>query len=93
MKKQELPEWFDGELCEEGRVVQNKHGDDKFELTNVESTMYDFVCSTLAIIGMGIGGAKESEDMHKGMEWFKKNNHDAYLFVNNYLQSFDHFKY
>jgi hypothetical protein len=42
-KEIKLPSWFNGELYEEGGTVQNRFSGEKYELNNVELSMYDFV--------------------------------------------------
>ena len=81
-KKQQLPKWFKGELYEEGAVVQNRFGGDSIELNNVELSMYDFVIGSSIVMEMS-GGYKHTDvnELRKGLDWFRKNNPEAYMIL------------
>ena len=78
--KQKLPKWFKGELYEEGAIVQNRFGGAEIELNNVELSMYDFVIGSSIVMEMS-GGYKHTnvEELRKGLDWFRKNNAEAYM--------------
>ena len=78
--KQQLPKWFKGELYEEGAVVRNRFGGGEIELNNVELSMYDFVIGASIIMEMS-GGYKHTnvDELRKGLDWFRKNNPEAYM--------------
>ena len=78
--KQQLPKWFKGELYEEGAVVQNRFGGDSIELNNIELSMYDFVIGSSILMEMS-GGYKHTDvnELRKGLDWFRKNNPEAYM--------------
>ena len=80
IKKQQLPKWFKGELYEEGAIVQNRFGGAEIELNNVELSMYDFVIGSSIVMEMS-GGYKHTSvtDLRKGLDWFRKNNPEAYM--------------
>ena len=80
VKEQKLPKWFEGELYEEGAVVQNRFGGDSIELNNVELSMYDFVIGSSMLMEMS-GGYKHTNvnELRKGLDWFRKNNPKAYM--------------
>ena len=80
IKKQQLPKWFKGELYEEGAIVQNRFGGAEIELNNVELSMYDFVIGS-SIVMETSGGYKHTSvtDLRKGLDWFRKNNPEAYM--------------
>jgi len=78
--KQQLPKWFKGELYEKGAVVRNRFGGGEIELNNVELSMYDFVIGSSIIMEMS--GGYEHTDVNllrKGLDWFRKNNSEAYM--------------
>ena len=79
-KEQKLPKWFKGELYEEGAVVQNRFGGGEIELNNVELSMYDFVIGSSIVMEMS-GGYKHTDvnELRKGLDWFRKNNPEAYM--------------
>ena len=82
IKKQKLPKWFKGELYEEGAVVRNRFGGGKIELNNVELSMYDFVIGSSLLMEMS-GGYKHTNvnELRKGLDWFRKNNSEAYMIL------------
>ena len=76
--KQELPKWFDGELYSEGDTVRNPYSGQTYELTAEELSMYDFIIGANRLMEMGMIALKNQKDMRKGLDWFRKNNVDAY---------------
>ena len=78
--KQQLPKWFKGELYEKGAVVRNRFGGGEIELNNVELSMYDFVIGASIVMEMS-GGYKHTNvnELRKGLDWFRKNNPEAYM--------------
>ncbi len=80
IKEQKLPKWFKGELYEEGAVVRNRFGGGEIELNNVELSMYDFVIGASIVMEMS-GGYKHTDVnlLRKGLDWFRKNNSEAYM--------------
>ena len=80
--QQKLPEWFDGELYEEGSVVSNPYSGEKIELDNIELSMYDFIVGATLVyemMGPWQGDPKVVKDLRKGLDWFRKNNAKAYM--------------
>ena len=41
MNKQ-LPDWFDGQIYDEGETVTNPFSGEEYTLNNIELSMYDF---------------------------------------------------
>ena len=80
VKEQKLPKWFRGELYEEGAVVRNRFGGGEIKLNNVELSMYDFVIGSSILMEMS-GGYKHTDvnELRKGLDWFRKNNAEAYM--------------
>jgi hypothetical protein len=79
-KEIKLPSWFNGELYEEGAVVQNRFGGGEIELNNVELSMYDFVMGATMACEMGIFNTPNHiQELRKGLDWFRKNNPEAYM--------------
>ena len=78
--KQQLPKWFKGELYEDGAVVRNRFGGGEIELNNIELSMYDFVIGSSIVMEMS-GGYKHTNvnELRKGLDWFRKNNPEAYM--------------
>ena len=79
-KEIKLPSWFNGELYEEGGTVQNRFSGEKYELNNVELSMYDFVMGATMVAEMGIFNTPHHiQELRKGLDWFRKNNAEAYM--------------
>ena len=79
MTKVELPKWFEGELYSEGGEVTNPFSGQSYELTAEELSMYDFIIGANNLMEMGIViNNKVLTDLRKGINWFRKNNPEAY---------------
>ena len=80
MKKQELPKWFRGELYKEGATVRNRFSGEEYKLNNVELSMYDFIIGSTMVMEMA-GGWQHTDvqELRKGLDWFRKNNAEAYM--------------
>tara|TARA_R110002111_G_scaffold256998_1_gene324839 strand:- start:99 stop:356 length:258 start_codon:yes stop_codon:yes gene_type:complete len=76
--KQELPKWFNGELYGKGDTVTNPYSGQSYELTAEELSMYDFIMGANQLMSMGMIALKNQKDMRKGLDWFRKNNVEAY---------------
>ena len=79
MTKVELPKWFKGEVYTEGAEVTNRFGGDSCYLTAEELSMYDFIIGASTLMEMGMYAPKNIDDMRKGLDWFRKNNAEAYM--------------
>jgi len=79
IKEQKLPKWFDGELYKEGAEVQNRFSGDSCQLNNVELSMYDFVMGATMCMEMGM--PCNVDELRKGLDWFRKNNAEAYMIL------------
>ena len=80
-KEQKLPKWFDGSVYPEGGVVANRFSGEEYELNNIELSMYDLVMGASVICEMGCTDTKIITDLRKGLDWFRKNNPDAYYIL------------
>tara|TARA_R110001632_G_scaffold67446_1_gene158427 strand:+ start:238 stop:495 length:258 start_codon:yes stop_codon:yes gene_type:complete len=76
--KQKLPKWFTGQLYDKGEEVTNPYSGQSYELTAEELSMYDFVMGVSTMYAMGMRNDKVRTDMCKGLDWFRKNNAEAY---------------
>ena len=75
-----LPEWFNGELYEEGGEVTNRFGGDSCYLNNVELSIYDYIIGASNMAELGIFNTPQHiQDLRKGLDWFRKNNPKAYM--------------
>ena len=79
MTKQKLPEWFNGELYSEGGEVTNPFSGQSYELTAEELSMYDFIMGANQLMELGMYAPKTVDDVRKGLNWFRKNNVEAYM--------------
>ena len=77
--KQEIPKWFNGEIYDEGAEVTNRFGGDSCYLNNVELSIYDFVIGASDMVELGMHHDKLIIDLRKGLDWFRKNNINAYM--------------
>ena len=78
-KKQEIPEWFNGQIYEEGAEVTNRFGGDSCYLNNVELSIYDFIIGASDMMEMGF--PSDIVNLRKGLDWFKQYNAKAYMIL------------
>lgn len=71
MEKQVMPKWFDGIVYESGDVVTNPFTGETVELTAEELSMYDLI--------MGAQVTQNYNVMQKGLNWFRRENAEAYM--------------
>lgn len=79
MTKVELPKWFKGQVYDEGAEVTNRFGGDSCYLTAEELSMYDFIIGASNLYEMGLD--INVNDLRKGLDWFRKNNAEAYMIL------------
>ena len=77
--KRQKPKWFKGEVYTEGAEVTNRFGGDSCYLTAEELSVYDFIIGASDLMEMGMYAPKTIDDMRKGLDWFRKNNAEAYM--------------
>jgi len=80
--KQKLPEWFKGSLYTEGLIVENPFSKEKYELNNVELSMYDFLIGCSMLFARSRSKRVNDQmidDYQKGIRWFRQNNPEAYM--------------
>ena len=58
-------------------VPQNRFSGEKYELNNVELSMYDFVMGATMCMEMEL--PCNVTELRQGLSWFKKNNSEAYM--------------
>ena len=72
MKKQQTtPKWFDGFILEEPEIIANPYSGESVELNPLEVAIYDLCKGAEMCQNYGI--------MRKCLDWFRKNNADAYM--------------
>jgi hypothetical protein len=86
VKEQTVPKWFQGEIYDEGAVVQNRFSGEECELNALELSIYDMVMGASLFIEMRYNGdmldprtADMQKDMRKGLDWFRTHNASAYM--------------
>ena len=84
--KQEKPKWFKGMWYNNGETVSNPFTGETAELTGPELSMYDFIKGAEYTIAVQFDNdilhpevAKISNDMRKGLDWFRVQNPSAYM--------------
>ena len=81
-KEVKLPSWFNGDIYEEGGIVQNRFSGEEYELNNVELSIYDFIIGASIVAEMGIlNSPHHIQELRKGLDWFRKNNPEAYMIL------------
>ena len=86
-KEQLVPSWFNGTIYEKGDVVQNRFGGGSIELNNIELSIYDFIIGANMTLEKAYDRQEEPnnrlkkiyKDLHKGLDWFKEYNAEAYM--------------
>ena len=79
LDKSKLPKWFTGECYTDGAEVTNRFGGDSCHLNNIELSMYDFIMGATRLMEMGMSQQRTIVDLRKGLDWFRKNNANAYM--------------
>lgn len=80
-KKQELPAWFNGQVYPHGEIVTNPFSGETCHLNNLELSMYDFIMGANHLLERGLNSSKLVIEMRKGLDWFRKNNVEAYFIL------------
>jgi len=80
-KKQELPKWFSGQVYPHGETVTNPFSGEIYYLNNLELSMYDFIIGSNHLLERGFTSSKVVTEMQKGLNWFRKNNVEAYFIL------------
>ena len=79
--KTKLPKWFNGQVYEHGDTVTNRFGGDSCYLNAEELSMYDFILGASMMYETSVVHPKLVADMRKGLDWFRKNNAEAYMIL------------
>ncbi len=81
MKNTKLPAWFEGMQYDKGDTVKNPFSGEVYELNATELSMYDFVIGSQVVMEMQPKTItpKMVKDFQKGLDWFRKNNSQAYM--------------
>lgn len=81
MKKlKNAPNWFEGDIYENGALVIIESSGEEFELNNLELSIYDLLCGChTAAMNLQFINHEQKETFLNGIEWFIQNNHNAYM--------------
>jgi len=79
--KKQLPDWFDGEVYDEGDEISIPYTGELCLLDAAELSMYDLVKGAELVLQMGV--ATDVDGCHdiiqNGKAWFKTKNLDAFI--------------
>jgi len=80
-KKQTVPKWFKGTIYSEGETVTNQFSGECYTLNGLELSIYDFIMGSQYVMEVApkTVTTKQVNDFHKALNWFRKNNAEAYL--------------
>ena len=88
VKEQTVPKWFEGEIYDEGGVVQNPFSGEEYKLNALELSIYDMIMGAQLFIEMRYNGDMFDErtipmqkTMRKGLDWFRTHNAEAYMIL------------
>ncbi len=81
MSKLNIPKWFKGSVYNEGDTVTNPFSGESYELTGLELSIYDFImgCQYVFEVAPKAATPQQIKDFHKGIDWFRKHNTEAYM--------------
>jgi len=78
--KEQLPDWFEGEVYEIGDEVCNPFSGETVLLNAAELSMYDLVKGCEMVMLMGVADLDRCIDIiDQGKDWFLANNPQAYM--------------
>ena len=88
-KKQIIPKWFKGTVYKKGTTVQNPFSGETYKLNAKELSIYDFVIGANIFLEQFFETKQEpndriekiTQDLYKGLDWFKKYNTEAYMIL------------
>ena len=88
-KKQTIPKWFNGTVYNKGTKVRNPFSGETYELNAIELSLYDFIIGANIFLEQAFENKVEPDDsiekitndIHKGLDWFKKYNAKAYMIL------------
>ena len=67
------------DIYDKGEEVNNRFSGDSCYLNNIELSIYDFIIGSSTIMEMGL--ETDVESLRKGLDWFRKNNINAYMIL------------
>jgi len=81
IKEQQIPKWFKGMIYDSGEEVTNPFSGASYTLNALELSIYDFIIGSQRVfeIAPKTVTTKQVNDFHKALNWFRKNNVEAYM--------------
>lgn len=81
IKEQNIPKWFKGMIYDKGEEVTNPFSGASYTLNALELSIYDFIIGSQRVFEMApkTVTTKQVNDFHKALNWFRKNNVEAYM--------------
>ena len=78
--KEQLPNWFEGEVYEIGDEVRNPYSGETALLNAAELSMYDLIKGAEMVMTMGVADLDHCIDIiNQGKDWFLARNPKAYM--------------
>jgi len=76
----QLPDWFSGEVYDEGETVTNPFSGEEYTLNNIELSMYDFIMGSQYVIELTSNSCtpRQVSELQSGLKWFRETNPKAY---------------
>ena len=83
IKEQTIPKWFKGMIYDNGETVINPFSGEEYKLNGIELSMYDFIMGSQYVFEVAPKTVtkKQIDDFHKALNWFRKNNVEAYMIL------------
>lgn len=81
IKEQQVPKWFKGMIYSSGEEVTNPFSGASYTLNALELSIYDFIIGSQRVFEMApkTVTTKQVNEFHKALNWFRKNNVEAYM--------------
>jgi hypothetical protein len=83
IKEQNVPKWFKGMIYDNGEEVTNPFSGASYTLNALELSIYDFIIGSQRVFEIAPKKVttKQVNDFHKALNWFRKNNVEAYMIL------------
>ena len=77
--KEQLPNWFEGEVYEIGDEVRNPYSGETALLDAAELSMYDCIKGAEMVLHMGLATDRCIDVINQGKDWMLAKNPKAYM--------------
>ena len=83
IKEQTIPKWFKGMIYDVGETVVNPFSGEEYKLNGIELSMYDFIMGSQYVFEVAPKTVTKTQidNFHKALNWFRKNNVEAYMIL------------